>query len=70
MAITRGGSTAATTANLLEGCDTFGYSREETLHFIESAKQTVHQGWVEELAAIGMAPHTLQQPQFTWPDAL
>ena len=69
MAVTRSGSTAATTANLLEGCDAFGYSRDEALHFIESAKQTIHQGWTEELAAVGMAPDTLQRPDFIWLEA-
>jgi serine/threonine-protein kinase HipA len=66
MAITRDGSSAATTANLLKTCANFGYDVIEAAQYIEQTIETVAAGWGEELVACGLARDTLSPPGFSW----
>lgn len=66
MAITREGSSAATTANLVRNCDSFGYEETEARDFIERSKATVRVGWAEEQEQCGYPPDTLTPPHFGW----
>lgn len=66
MAITRDGNMAATTANLLASCESFGLDRHTANRFIESAKETIRANWTQELTAVGLDPHTLAMPDFHW----
>jgi len=64
MAITRDGSSLATTENLLKTCENFADDREEAAWYVQEVRQTVAQGWREELLACGFAPNTLAPPSF------
>ena len=66
MAITRDGSSAATTENLLRSCENFSYDRTEAAQYIEETKGTVAAGWGEELAAYGLSSDTIPVPGFEW----
>lgn len=66
MAITRDGSSAATTANLLKTCENFAYDPTEATEYIEATKATVAAGWGEEQGACGLLPGTLPPPSFAW----
>lgn len=64
MAITRAGSSVATTGNLLETCENFAYDPAEAARHIEATKDTIAAGWREEQVACGLAPDTLPPPSF------
>lgn len=66
MAITRDGSSVATTDNLVKTCESFGYGPTEAAQYIEATKETVAAGWGEEQAACGVPPDTLPPPSFDW----
>lgn len=66
MAITRDGSSLATTENLLKTCENFAYDRAEAAQYIDATKDTVANGWGEEQAACGLAPDTVPPPSFEW----
>lgn len=68
MAITREGSSLATTANLVRNCDNFGYEVAGAREYIEACKQTIAARWAEELKACGHAAGTLSAPGFEWLD--
>jgi serine/threonine-protein kinase HipA len=68
MAITRDGSAAATTANLLKNCDNFAYGDKEARQYIEQTRKTVADRWPAEVAQQGFAPQTLPIPKFDWLD--
>jgi serine/threonine-protein kinase HipA len=66
MAITRDGSSVATTDNLVKTCENFAYDLTEAAQYIEATKETVAAGWSEEQAACGVPPDTLPPPSFEW----
>lgn len=66
MAITRDGSSAATTANLLKTCENFAYDPTEAAEYIEATKATVAAGWGEEQGTCGLTTDTLPPPNFAW----
>lgn len=66
MAITREGSSVATTENLLKTCENFAYRADEAARYIDVTKDTVACGWGEELSACGLPPNFLPAPGFGW----
>lgn len=66
MAITREGSSVATTENLLKTCENFAYRADEAARYIDVTKDTVACGWGEELSACGLPPNLLPAPGFGW----
>ena len=66
MAITREGSSVATTENLLKTCENFAYRADEAARYIDVTKDTVACGWGEELSACGLPPNLLPAPGFRW----
>lgn len=66
MAITREGSSVATTENLVKTCENFAYNPDEAAKYIDETKATVAAGWREELSACGLPPDTLPAPSFVW----
>ena len=66
MAITREGSSMATTENLLKTCENFAYESTEAAHYIGATKDTLATAWGEEQAACGFPPDTLPAPGFEW----
>jgi serine/threonine-protein kinase HipA len=64
MAITREGSSVATTGNLLKTCENFAYDPAEASHYIEQIKGIVAAAWGEEQAACGLPPDTVPAPRF------
>lgn len=66
MAITRDGSSVATTENLLKSCENFAYDSREAAQHIEETKSMVAAGWPEEQAARGYPPDTVPAPSFEW----
>ena len=68
MAVTRDGDSMATSHNLLMNCDNFGWERAEARQFIERCRDTVAQGWSEELADCGEARDLLPAPAMSWLD--
>lgn len=66
MAITRDGSSVATTENLVKTCENFAYDPTEAAQYIDATKDTVAAGWGEEQAACGVPPDTLPPPSFDW----
>ena len=66
MAITREGSSMATTENLLKACENFAYESTEAAHYIGATKDTLATAWGEEQAACGFSPDTVPPPGFDW----
>ncbi|GAP36559.1 type II toxin-antitoxin system HipA family toxin [Piscinibacter sakaiensis] len=66
MAITREGSSVASTGNLLKTCESFAVDPTAAARYIEATKDTVAAGWGEEQAACGVPPDTLPPPSFEW----
>ena len=66
MAITRDGSSLATTQNLLKDCHIFGYEPDESRQYIEHAKAIVAQGWARELEQCGYPGDLMPPPDFEW----
>jgi serine/threonine-protein kinase HipA len=69
MAITRDGSSLATTQNLLKDCRIFGYEPDESRQYIEHAKAIIAQGWAEALEQCGYPGDLIPPPDFEWLDA-
>lgn len=69
MAITRDGSSIATTENLVRDCENFAYQEAEAREFIERSKATVVASWGEEQEQCGYARDTLAVPTFEWLEA-
>lgn len=68
MAVTRQGSAVASTHNLLQNCDNFGYERAEALQFIERCRDTVANDWPLVLESVGMERERLPSPTASWLD--
>jgi serine/threonine-protein kinase HipA len=66
MAITRDGSSIATTENLLRHSDHFAYEVSEAREFIEHSKATVTANWGDEQERCGYPRDTLAIPTFEW----
>lgn len=66
MAITRDGSSIASTANLLRNCDNFGYETAEARAFIERAKDVVAREFEVEIEAAGFERGALGSWNCEW----
>ena len=66
MAITREGSAIATTANLLKSCENFGYGPTDAADYVEMTRETVANGWGDELISSGHPADLIPPPSFTW----
>lgn len=66
MAVTRDGSMAATTANLLRDCERFGYPAEEGRRYIEDSRDEIARSWPLEVQACGLPAEDLPVPSMTW----
>lgn len=62
MAITRDGSSVASTENLLATCENFAWERGDAARYLEAAQATIAAGWPEELAACGYPPGATPAP--------
>ena len=68
MAITRKGSSLASTANLVQDCATFAYDPDEAHAYIAHCRTVTQERWEAELDALGYTPEALPYRRPDWLD--